>query len=503
MSKKEVKKEVKKEIKKEEKKETNKESNIEENKKVIYLKRDKKEPIKYQITKEVTCNSILSDLKSKLTEKINEFYKKKIEDCNFIVIEDKTQAKKEEIPSLIELRLNNKSNIYEILKNNQYFLYFLPKRSSNLFERNNARNGNCQENFFEDAEANYFSNKTTEEYLTKSVIYLYDTKKCTFSKEKGTVDKNKITIFKGKNPIEIFIKDIKIEENNDNIKKLKIAGDRPKFFLQIKTNKDEYIFGQYKETYFRQWESAINLSITKYNNYNVELNLNMTINSNKTGLFAIHHSILNNCFILNKILFNEQIRKIFFSNFREKPEKKGAIVYYILSYKGLIYKGQYLEAWMKFKEILTYIDSYQITYPKDDDINIIFNQERIQKYMQISEASNEGIKILKTDQPLDVLQNSFKTALSAVLKKDLFDDVFHSLYEKYVVPYFENIFIKELEKEYSPTTKPEIRQKFQYLLAIYFFNIYNVSSNNFDAFMTKKTNQTDEKIVNNISNQTI
>ena len=105
-----------------------------------------------------------------------------------------------------------------------------------------------------------------------------------------------------------------------------------------------------------QWENAIKKAITKYNNFNIDLNLNININSSKTGLYAIHHSIMDNCFVLSKILSNELKRKMFLSIF---PDKKiCSIIINILTYKSLIKRDEYLEAWMCFKEILTYIDSY-------------------------------------------------------------------------------------------------------------------------------------------------
>ena len=112
----------------------------------------------------------------------------------------------------------------------------------NILDRKKARDGNNEpQNFFEDAETNYFSNKSSEEYINKQSFYFYDSLKHEFNKEKGSVDKNKITIFKStkiKDNIEIYIKDIIKDlyypENSPAPyrKNLPIKGDRPKYYIE-------------------------------------------------------------------------------------------------------------------------------------------------------------------------------------------------------------------------------------------------------------------------------
>ena len=104
----------------------------------------------------------------------------------------------------------------------------------------------------------------------------------------------------------------------------------------------------------------------------------------------------------------------------------------------IVQAGDYLEAWMRFKEILTYIDSYDshnknsISNTKDKKILKIFTQEKIENYRSISDASNENVKkINMANASLSLFQIEMKRALHKILKEDLFDDIFISLYKIY------------------------------------------------------------------------
>ena len=151
---------------------------------------------------------------------------------------------------------------------------------------------------------------------------------------------------------------------------------------------------------------------------------------------------------------------------------------------------------MRFKEILTYIDSYNISNKKENNNNNIIldeenkiyeilTKERISKYKEISEAADEKVKKIKIEESsLFLFQNEIKSALCEILKEDLFDDIFNYLYKIYIIPYFEDV--KQKLKEGSiPTDKPLVRQKLQFLLAIYFNEIWNMNPNNFDHLFAK------------------
>ena len=466
----------------------------ESNLKNLYLDRNKVNGIQIQIDNNTTIDTILEKHQDFLTTKVNILHNVTIEDCCFLIIETKINMKKDDIPSFMEFRLNKKNKIFKLLQNNQYNLYFLPKNKTSL-ERQKARNElNIIENCFENAETDYFLTKPAEEYLSKGTFYLYDNTKQILTKEKGSVDKNKITIFKNGNrdAIEIYIRDIIKDLYYSEImnvpykKNLPIKGDRPKFYIELQTNKQTYFFTFFKDNLYLQWESAIKRAITKYNNYKIELNLNININSAKTSLYATQHSIINSCFLINKTLFNELKRKIFLSNY---PDKKiGAIFSNIIRYKDFIKRNEYLEAWMRFKEIITYIESYNIGNKKDDkkddkkedkkdDSNIIniqsdkviniFTLEKFNKYKKVAEEIDEIVKKIKIEGSLYLFQNEIRNSLNNVIKEDLFDDIFFYLYNLYISPYFQEIK-KILEKGSIPTEKPLIRQKYQFLLALYF-----------------------------------
>ena len=483
----------------------------------LYLDREKLKFIQIDLGNNTTCDKILMQYKDSLTDTINSIYSKNIDECLFLIIESKINKKNDEIPTLMEFKVNKRTKLYNLLQNPQNNLYFLPKRKSNKEERLKARNENIgTENFFELAETNYFLNKNTEEYLPKTIFYLYDSTKQIFTKEKGSVDNQKITIYKSntnKELIEISVKDIiKDLFYSDTSqapykKNLPIKGDKPKYYIEIITNKLTYFFGQYKENLYYQWEHAIKKAITKYNNFNMELNLNMKINSSKTGIYATQHSIIDNCFMINKVLFNEEKRKMFFAI---SPEKKiCSIIINILTYKDLIKKDEYLEVWMRFKEILTYIESYDIHsqsqdfIKKNEKILKIFSHEKINSYKKISEASNENVKkINMVNASLSLFQIEVKKALNEILKENLFDDVLISLYKIYIIPFFEEVK-NTLKKGSHPLEKPPIREKFQFLLAIYFNRIFNTSADSYNDLYSNFYTQTGLPKTQTLSNEII
>ena len=482
-----------------------------DNKKFIFLDREKLNSIPIQLEINSTSETLLSKYQDVLKSRIYSLYNKNIEECCFLIIETKTIIKKDDIPSFMELKVNKKTKIYNLLHNPQNSLYFLPKKKPNLIDRQKARDSiNMPENFFVEAENDYFLTKPTEEYLSKENFFFYDSIKQILTKEKGSVDKNKITILKNGNrdTIEILIKDIIKDLYYTEIspvpyrKNLPIKGERPKFYIEIQTNKKTYFFTQYKENPHLKWEFAIKKSIMKYKNFHLELNLDIKINSSKTSLFASSHSIVNSCFVINKILFNDDKRKMFFSEF---PEKKiSAIISNIIMYKDSIKKNQYLETWMRFKEILTYIESYNINkkdnkiienkiLEEQDKLDIIFTEERIAKYKKVSEAADENVKKIKIEESsLFLFQNEIKTALNDIMKEDLFDDIFYYLYNLYVIKYFDEVK-HTLQNGSIPTEKPIVRQKFQFLLALYFNRIIsNMNQNDFNLLYSKINSENGE-----------
>ena len=472
-------------------------------KRVLYLGKENQNSILFDLDNNTTCEIVLNQHKDSITQIINSIHKKNIDECEFLIAENKINKKIDDMPTLMKFKINKKTKLFNLLNNHQNNLLFLPKKKISREIRLKARNENIiNEHIYDLAETNYFSNKNIEEYLTKALIYLYDPDKCIFNKEKGSVDKQKITIYKSntnKELLEINIKDIiKSLYYSDTSqvpykKKLPIKGDKPKFYIELVTNKITYFLGQFKENLYYQWEKAIQKTSTEYNNYNIELNLNVKVNSSKASLYSVYYSIMDSCFIIKKILFNEEKRNMLLSSFSEK--KISSIIINVLTYKDLIKKDEYLEAWMRFKEILTYIESYDThnktknPINKEDKIYKIFSKEKIDNYRKISDLSNDNVKkINMVNASLSLFKEEMKKALNNILKEDLFDEIFISLYKLYIIPFYEKT--KEtLETKTNPFHKPLIRQKFQFLLAIYFKRIFNISADNFNNLFSNISSQ--------------
>ena len=475
-------------------------------KRILFLDKESKNTIIFDLDNNTTCETLLNEYKNPIIEIINATHKKNIDECEFLMIENKINKKLDDIPSLMKFKIKMTTKLYNLLNSYQYSLFFLPKKKKNREDRLKARNENTLiENYFDLYNTNYFADKNIEEYISKGIFYLYDPIKQVFNKERGSVNKQKITIHKSntnKEIIEIIVKDIvkNLYYSESSLladdKDLPIKGDKPKFFIQLITKTDTYFFGQFKENSQLLWENAIKKAIAKYNNFNLDMNLNININSSKTGLYAIQHSIVDNCFVISKILSNEEKRKMFLSVFNEK--KICSIIINILTYKSLIIKNEYLEAWMCFKEILTYIDSYhtkappQNPSPTTEKIIEMFSKDKVDKYKKVSEAANENVKkINMVNASLDLFKTEMKKALNEILKVELFDDILNSLYKICILPFFKEVK-SSLEKGSIPSEKPLIRQKFQLLLAIYFTRIYNYTHDNFDDLYSK-LNMSDNK----------
>ena len=99
-----------------------------------------------------------------------------------------------------------------------------------------------------------------------------------------------------------------------------------------------------------------------------------------------------------------------------------------------------------------------------------------------------------------MFQNEIKNALNEIMKEDLFDDIFYYLYNLYVVKYFEEI--KQILQNGSiPTEKPIIRQKFQFLLALYFTRIIcNMNQNDYNVLYSKIKSENGELRTESLTN---
>ena len=103
---------------------------------------------------------------------------------------------------------------------------------------------------------------------------------------------------------------------------------------------------------------------------------------------------------------------------------------------------------------------------------------------------------------LSLFQIEVKKALNEILTENLFDDVFISLYKLYIIPFFKEVK-NTLKKGANPSEKPLIRQKFQFLLAIYFNMIFNTSGDNYNDLYSNFNTQIGLLKAQTLSNEII
>ena len=490
-------------------------NNSKANLKNLYFDIEKKNFIQFSLNVLTTCESILTnyndDIKSKITPLYTKTKQKKIpnnksrnssfqvdiSDFDFFIIEEKLEPIKDGVTSsLTRFKINHEVFIIQYFENPCYNLYFLPINKNSVKNNRIKSIGHIMMNeLYEDIEKSNYNliKKNNDDFLSKTIIYFYSIKKKKFSKQKGSVDEKKIIIYSWSDEkkilMEIFISEIiKVIYINDSDNN---SIDTPKY-IKIHTINTEYIFAEFKENLFQQWQNAINQAMVIYKNFSAELNLDTKISGEKINKFATNHSIIDDCFILNKIITNDEKRKMFLEDF---PDKHISSIFNdIVMYKNLIKKNEFFNSWMKFKQILSYIDYYIDNNNKISDNNIIceeynkiFNEDRIKIYKKIEEESY--ITFQKINQDPQILTDSFNTIVNNGLKNildiNLFNDLFYDLYTIYIVPYFEKEK-KTMEEEIGSSNIPILRQKFQFLLALYCNQIFQMDTNNFNLFTINK-----------------
>ena len=491
-------------------------NNSKANLKNLYFDIEKKNFIQFSLNVLTTCESILTnyndDIKSKITPLYTKTKQKKIpnnksrnssfqvdiSDFDFFIIEEKLESIKDGVTSsLTRFKINHEVFIIQYFENPCYNLYFLPINKNSVKNNRIKSIGHIMMNeLYEDIEKSNYNliKKNNDDFLSKTIIYFYSIKKKKFSKQKGSVDEKKIIIYSWSDEkkilMEIFISEIiKVIYINDSDNN---SIDTPKY-IKIHTINTEYIFAEFKENLFQQWQNAINQAMVIYKNFSAELNLDTKISGEKINKFATNHSIIDDCFILNKIITNDEKRKMFLAEF---PDKHISSIFNdIVMYKNLINKNEYFNSWMKFKQILSYINYYTDDNKNGDNNNNIicekehkiFNEDRLNIYKKIEEESY--ITFQKINQDPQMSMGSFNTVVNDGLKNildiNLFNDLYDDLYNMYIVPYFENEK-KNLEEERDTSCKPALRQKFQLLLALYSNQIFNMDTNNFNLLNTNK-----------------
>ena len=496
--------------------------------------------IEFNLDQKTTCQKIFDDNKTQIKDIIKSINNNlpedfdidsELEEDNYFFCIVYPNKNKELISSKINLKLRLGDKVYNILTNNSNpILCFLSKNKSKINLRKNARSlFVLEKDIYEDTQNSNLQDNTIkgnniDEKLYKKYIYIFDEKNKNFIKKDITIDFEKITLIKEN--IFIYINQIKKMKNflydSEDYKKYKIKGDKMYGYIIIDTtnaqneeqndnnkdkdkdndaldkNKSYYLFAQKKNDLYYKLLNAIKVCINNHKILMTDIKIENNIYSSKSSLFALYHLIIDNCFLIKEILSNDEKRKIFMEIY---PEKKiGEIIDKIIEYKSLNKKGQYLESWTNFKQILTYIEPYQgikdiknekkekdskggdnLNNIKIEELLKIIQKVNINKYKEVLNQTNDALQKAMNNAKKDAqnsfnLQNNLNQALKELLKDNLFDDLFFYLYNIFIIPFFENIN-KKLKEGESPQNKSIIRKKFQLLLAIYYYKFFEPKFN--------------------------
>ena len=522
----------------EEKERKNSDTNIIKQK--LYFDNIGKIFIEFNLDQKTTCQKIFDDNKTQIKDIIKSINNSlpedfdidsELEEDNYFFCIVYPNKNKELISSKINLKLRLGDKVYNILTNNSNpILCFLSKNKSKINLRKNARSlFVLEKDIYEDTQNSNLQDNTIkgnniDEKLYKKYIYIFDEKNKNFIKKDITIDFEKITLIKEN--IFIYINQIKKMKNflydSEEYKKYKIKGDKMYGYIIIDTtnaqneeqndnnkdkdkdndaldkNKSYYLFAQKKNDLYYKLLNAIKVCINNHKILMTDIKIENNIYSSKSSLFALYHLIIDNCFLIKEILSNDEKRKIFMEIY---PEKKiGEIIDKIIEYKSLNKKGQYLESWTNFKQILTYIEPYQgikdiknekkekdgkggdnLNNIKIEELLKIIQKVNINKYKEVLNQTNDALQKAMNNAKKDAqnsfnLQNNLNQALKELLKDNLFDDLFFYLYNIFIIPFFENIN-KKLKEGESPQNKSIIRKKFQLLLAIYYYKFFEPKFN--------------------------
>ena len=473
-------------------------------KRQLFLDRNRKNYLEFDIEKTKTCLEIYEALNEKINNKIKEIYKndsKKMK-FSFIMICSKS-INKWDSSSLIEIKVDLETSLSDIMMNKQYFLCYLPINSFNINKKRKFRNKFEEEennnDRFKGVERKTIENHELEKYLYNEGIYYFDKEKVEFLYGKGNIDENKISINYKKTNIEILINEIKKDEFFENkippsIEVFKIKC--PNYIFELHQNNVTHFLGLYKQKSYLIWRNAINKAKIKNNNSTIDSTFNTNIFDYNYLLFVKRHSIPCNCLLINQILENSEKRQIFLDEYKDK--KISDIVNSIYSYKINIKKNNFFEAWMCLKQISFYVDFNNIEdegqkRKEKEKYEHIFTQERIDIYNDTVKKVNTAIKKIKN------YEEEMNNVLKNIFKYDLFDNLYYKIFELYIWPYFQKIK-KILTTEYGYDKKPNTVKKFHLLLSKYCIHYFNMNNlDNFYCLCTSEDNK-GENYNNTINN---
>ena len=329
-------------------------------KRKLYFDKEEKIFLEFNLEPNTTCQKIYEENRENIIEIIKSLNKNvsknfdldiELDEDNyyFVLIQPKDKNEKEKqkenriLPTVMDLKLKLKDNIYNIILNNpKSILCFLEKNKSKINLRKNARSlFVLEKDIYEDTQDSKLQDNTvkenfSQEILFKNTVFLYEMKNQNFIKKDIVIDFEKVA-FNKENKY-IYINKIKKFKyfiyGSEEFKEHQIKGDKMFGYIMIDINEDEsYLFGHKKENIYRKLCNALKCSINNYRISLIDIQVDNDIYSNKSSLFAIYHLIIDNCFLIKEILSNNEKRKIFIDVF---PEKKiGEIIDKILDYISL------------------------------------------------------------------------------------------------------------------------------------------------------------------------
>jgi len=468
-------------------------------KKYLFLDKEKKHFIEFNLDQTKTCKEIYKTLNIEIEKKIKEIYKNipKEINFNFIMICSKMNNKFDN-STLVEYKIDLNLILTELIQTNQYNLYYLPEINNDikrdlklkLKEKNNSRKRSEEYNSFNDEELKI------EKFISNEGIYYFDKATAQFTYCKGSIDEEKISINSKKVKVDLLINEIKNDSYFENTIPLSLQVFEikcPNYFFEIRQNCTTHIFSLYKYKSYLMWKNALNLAKIKNKSRRIYTNFNYDINKNNYLFYTNCHSISSKCLIINQILENPEKRKIFLEEFDDK--KISDIASNIFAYKTFIKNKEYIGALACLKQINFYIDfdnneNWKLKELEIEKYKNIFTKERIEHYKSVLKKVNDIFtKTINSGENInDVLKDVFK--------EDLFDSLYCQIYDLYILPFFQKL--KEtLKKEYNYNQKPVVIKKFHLLLSKYTMNYYDMQDiNNFNCLCGNNTLDMDNNHIN-------
>ena len=74
-------------------------------KRILYLDRESINTILFDLDYNTTCETVFNEHKNSIAEIMNSAYKKNLEECEFLIMENKINRKIDDIPALMKIKI--------------------------------------------------------------------------------------------------------------------------------------------------------------------------------------------------------------------------------------------------------------------------------------------------------------------------------------------------------------------------------------------------------------